>query len=195
MMGGDFEGGKEVFERTLEQKGYRTAYSNLGVAYYYLGDFEKSVALHRKAVELSPDENVKWINLADALYFAGRSGEAMEAFSRAEELSARRIAVDPTDFDTLFSSAWAQQMLGEKEKALLALRRGLEIAPDDPYGYYYAGLIAARNGDREVALESLRQALDNGYPPRMLASEPYLNELASDPAFEALISGSLQPGR
>ncbi len=190
LMAGDFEGGKEVFERTLEQKGYRTAYSNLGVAYYYLGDYEKSVAIHRKAVELSPEEEVKWINLADALYFAGRSSEATEAFGRAAELSARRIAVEPTNVDTLFTSAWAQQMLGEKDAALLALRRGLEIAPDDPYGHYYAGLIAARNGDREAALDSLRQALDNGYPPRMLASEPYLNELASDPAFEGLISGS-----
>ena len=189
-MAGDFESGKEVYEQALEITEFRTAYSNLGVMYYYLGDFEKSVATHRKAVELAPEESVKWLNLADALHFAGRREEARQAFERARELADARITIDPTDIDTIFTYAWASQMLGDEPAAERALRRGRELAPDDPYGLYYAGLIAASNGARESALESLGAALENGYPPRMLEAEPYLGDLRSDPAFVAMIAGS-----
>jgi TolB-like protein/Flp pilus assembly protein TadD/DNA-binding winged helix-turn-helix (wHTH) protein len=189
-MAGDFEAGKDVYEQALEITEFRTAYSNLGVVYYYLGDFEKSVATHRKAVELAPEEPVKWLNLADALHFAGRLEEAREAFERARELADARIAVDPTDVDTIFTYAWASQMLGDKPATERALLRGLELAPDDPYGLYYAGLIAVNNGEREAALESLGAAIENGYPPRMLEAEPYLGDLRDDPAFEALTSAS-----
>jgi serine/threonine-protein kinase len=189
-MAGDFESGKEVYEQALEIAEFRTAYSNLGVVYYYLGDFEQSVATHRKAVELAPEESVKWLNLADALHFAGRHEEASEAFQRARELADARIAVDPNDIDTMFTYAWACQMLGDKPAAERAVRRWREIAPDDPYGLYYAGLIAASNGAREAALESLGAAVENGYPPRMLEAEPYLGDLRSDPAFGAMIAGS-----
>lgn len=189
-MAGDFEAGKQVYEEALETAEFRTAYSNLGVMYYYLGDFEKSVATHRKAVELAPTEAVKWINLADALHFAGQPDEADEAFRRAAQLAEAHIAVDPNDLATIFIYAWASQMLGNRPAAERAIRRGLEIAPDDPYGLYYAGLIEARNGDVEAALESLRAAINNGYPPRMLAAEPYLDELSANPAFQAMVSPS-----
>jgi len=189
-MAGDFEAGKQVYEEALETAEFRTAYSNLGVMYYYLGDFEKSVATHRKAVELAPTEAVKWINLADALHFAGQPEEANEAFRRASELAEARVAVDPNDAATIFIYAWASQMLGDRPATERAIRRGLEIAPDDPNGLYLAGLIEARNGDVEAALESLRAAIDNGYPPRMLAAEPYLDELRANPAFQAMVSPS-----
>lgn len=187
-MAGDFEAGKLVFEEALAIKEFRTAYSNLGVIYYYLGEFENSVATHRKAVELSPEEAVKWLNLADALFFSAQREEAATAFRRAADLAESRVAVDPTDIDTIFTLAWAQQMLGESEKAKATVARGLTIAPKDPYGFYYDALINVRAGEHESALTSLRMALDNGYPAKMLAVEPYLDDLRANPEFQALIA-------
>ncbi len=157
--------------------------------YYYLGEFENSVATLRKAVELSPKEAVRWLNLADALFFSGQREEAATAFRRAADLAESRVAVDLTDFDTIFTLAWAQQMLGESEKAKAAVARGLAIAPKDPYGFYYDALINVRAGEHESALTSLHLAVDNGYPANMLAAEPYLNELHGNPEFQAMISG------
>jgi tetratricopeptide (TPR) repeat protein/DNA-binding winged helix-turn-helix (wHTH) protein len=189
-MAGDFAAGKEVFEESLAIREFRTAYSNLGVIYYYLGEFDKSVAMHRKAIELSPDETVKWVNLADALYFDGQRTAAADAFRRAAELGKARLDVDPTDVETLFLYAWALQMLGDADAARQAIGKGLAIAPTDPYGLYYAGLIDARAGRPESALKSLRLAVDNGYPPGMLAAEPYLSELRANPTFRSIISAS-----
>ncbi len=187
-MVGDFEAGKKAFEESLAIQPSQTAYSNLGVIYYYLGEFHKSVAMNRAAVALSPGEAVKWLNLADALHFAGDRHEAMDAFRRTEALAASRVSVDPADFDTLFLLAWAQQMTGQSDKAMESVARGLYLAPHDPYGHYYNALIAVQVGEQKHALHSLRLALDNGYPANMLAVEPYLESLRGHRKFQALIA-------
>jgi tetratricopeptide (TPR) repeat protein/TolB-like protein len=191
-MAGEFTEAKQVYEDALEIGEYPTTYSNLGVLYYYLWDFEKSVAMHRKAIELSPNESFKWVNLADSLHFAGREGEARKAFLRSTELATERLAVDPTDADTLFVRAWALHMLGRWEEARDALAKGTELIADDPYGLYYAGLIQLRSGDRDAALASFRRAIETGYPPKMLAAEPYIGDLRSDSDFQALLAAAPQ---
>ncbi len=187
-MVGDFEAGKKAFEESLAIQPSQTAYSNLGVIYYYLGEFQNSVAMNRQAVGLSPGEVVKWLNLADAQHFAGEHHEAMNAFRRAENLAASRVSVDSTDFDNLFLLAWAQQMTGQGDKARESMARGLRLAPHDPYGHYYNALIAVQAGEHKHALNSLRLALDNGYPANMLAVEPYLESLRGNRKFQALIA-------
>jgi class 3 adenylate cyclase/tetratricopeptide (TPR) repeat protein len=191
-MAGEFTEAKLVYEDALEIGDYPTAYSNLGVLYYYLWDFDRSVATHRKAIELSPNEAFKWVNLADSLHFAGREGEARKAFVRSTDLSAERLAVDPKDADTLFVRAWALHMLGRWEEARDALAKGAALVADDPYGLYYAGLIELRSGEREAALASFRRAIESGYPPKMLAAEPYIGDLRSDPEFQALLAAAPQ---
>jgi hypothetical protein len=64
------------------------------------------------------------------------------------------------------------------------------IAPNDPYGLYYGALIEVRAGNHDAALRALQSALDNGYPAKMLAVEPYLEELQQDPKFRRIISAS-----
>lgn len=189
-MAGEFTEAKQVYEDSLKIQDSRTAYSNLGVLYYYLWDFKKSVAMHRKAIELNPDDATRWINLADALQFAGREAEARKAFTRSAELAVQRLKVDPTDLDTTFVYAWALHMLGRWEESREVLDKGHALAPDDPYGLYYTGLIQMRSGEKDAALASFRLAIENGYPPKMLAAEPYIGDLRIDPAFAALLAAS-----
>ncbi len=61
---------------------------------------------------------------------------------------------------------------------------GLEIAPGDPYGFYYDALIKTRLGQYDAAIQSLESAVAMGYPPKMLAGEPYLAELRSRNDFQ-----------
>jgi tetratricopeptide (TPR) repeat protein len=186
-MVGDFESGRLAYEESLQIEKSETAHSNLGVIYYYLGEFEKSVAEHQAAVALNPGQTVKWLNLADALYFAGETAEATSAFDRASEIAESRLRVDPDDFDTLFLLAWARHMLGDTASARDYIVRGLEIAPKDPYGLYYSALIEGQAGNHEAALQALQSALDNGYPANMLAIEPYLEDLKQDSKFRKMI--------
>jgi tetratricopeptide (TPR) repeat protein/TolB-like protein/DNA-binding winged helix-turn-helix (wHTH) protein len=189
-MAGDIESGRLAYEESLEIEKSETAHSNLGVIYYYLGEFEKSVAEHRAAVALNPRQTVKWLNLADALYFAGETTEAASAFEKASELAQSRLKVDADDVVTLFLVGWAQQMLGDTAGAREYIDKGLDIAPNDPYGLYYRALVEVQVGNHGAALRALQGAIDNGYPANMLAVEPYLDDLHREPKFARLISAS-----
>jgi tetratricopeptide (TPR) repeat protein/DNA-binding winged helix-turn-helix (wHTH) protein len=187
-MAGDFDAGRIVFEEALDIQPSDTAYSNLGVIYYYLGKFEESVDAHRQAVEMKPGDPLNWLNLADALYFAGNEDESQEMFRRADELSANRLTVDPSDIEAIYVRAWSRQMLGDSETAREIVGRGLVIAPTNPFGFYYAALIETQIGDYTAAVDSLNAAIENGYPVAMLAAEPYLDELRSYSDFQSLVA-------
>ena len=187
MMAGNFDAGNRAFEESLRIQESDSAYSNLGVTYYYLGEFENSVSAHRKAVELIPQQPINWVNLADALYQAGHTVEAEEAFRKGTDLAERRITVDKDDFDTICILAWGKQMLGDNQVARDYIERGMSIAPSDPYGFYYSALIDVQAGQYDAALDALRLAVENGYPVTLLAAEPFLAELRSNNEFQTLV--------
>jgi TolB-like protein/Tfp pilus assembly protein PilF len=187
-MAGDFEAGKEAFEAALEIQPSAIALSNIGVLHYYLGQFGESVQAHREAIELAPGEPLRYLNLADALYFAGDIQESLDVFRRAGKLSADRLTVDPTDSDTMYVYAWSRQMLGDSDTAREFVAKGLAIAPTNPFGFYYAALVETQNGNYHASIESLRNAIENGYPVAMLVAEPYLEDLRSRSDFQSLIA-------
>jgi tetratricopeptide (TPR) repeat protein len=191
-MAGEFEEGRKVLEESLEVQPIQRTYSNLGVIYYYLGQFDKSVDTHRRAVELSPGQALMWLNLADSLHFDGQKAESEDAFRKAAELSRSTLRVDATDSYALVMLAWSQHMLGDSEAALDGIERALQIDSGDPYGYYYDALIRYQSGDEEGALTSLAEALDKGYPPGLLVAEPYLGEMRANDRFHAIIVNSIE---
>jgi len=189
-MAGDFEAGKIVFAEAIEIQPMQRSYSNLGVIYYYLGEFDKSVATHRMAVELGPGLAAMWTNLGDALYFAGQAEESAQAFQRAASISRKRLATNPSDTESVLMLAWSEHMLGNTEVALQLIAKVLPNAPNDPYSFYYDALIKNRSGDQRGALDSLRTALEKGYPAKMLIAEPLLGELRFNKEFQAMIAES-----
>jgi len=191
-MAGEFQMGRQVLEDSLAIRPQPRTYSNLGVIYYYLGEFEKSVDMHRRAVDMRPGQATIWLNLADAMHFAGRDEEAAAAFETARELSLNALSVDATDSEELGNLAWSKFMLGERDEASDIVDRAVANDPGDPYGYYYSALIRVQTGDTESALKLLRTALEKGYPPGLLVAEPYLGELRANDRFHAIIVESFQ---
>ena len=189
-MAGDFEAGKRVLIEALAIEPSNTAYSNLGVVYYYLGQFDEAVANHRQAVRMAPGDALNWLNLADAQHFLGMQQESREMFRRAEEIAANRLAVDPLDSEAIAVRAWARYMLGDSQAAREGIDRAVSVAPSDPFGFYYDGLIRTQLGDHRGAVDALKQAIELGYPTSLLAAEPYLEALRANKEFRALLEGA-----
>jgi tetratricopeptide (TPR) repeat protein/DNA-binding winged helix-turn-helix (wHTH) protein len=184
ILAGDLQGARKSLEQALALESRETTYSNLGVVYYYLGDFEKSVETHRKATETAPESRVAWANLADALYFSGDTDAAQAAFKRAAELSRQHLAINPADTEAILTLAWAECMLGNAEESNMLIQRAISASPDDPYAHYYDGLIKNINGDYAGAQEAMRRAADMGYPKIVLGMDPYLHKLRLASDFE-----------
>ena len=188
MMAGDFEAASEIFERALATEATPGILSDLGILYYYLGDFPKSVEYHRRAVELVPASATDRINLADSLHFAGRETEARSAFEEGVRLARESYVTDPTDPETLTILAWAETMLGNVSEGIRLADQAIQIAPDDPYSFYYRALVALQSNDPESAMDAIITAANLGYSRVMLAAEPYLEPLRDRMEYLALIS-------
>jgi tetratricopeptide (TPR) repeat protein/DNA-binding winged helix-turn-helix (wHTH) protein len=188
LMAGDFELAKQALEQSLEIETNPIVYSNLGVVYYYLGDFDKSVEVHRKVVELRPNSDTSWINLADALHFAGERSESRQAFERAAELSEAQLQVNANDSVSIALLAWARAMTGHTEEAVTLASRAVDLDPANTYSHYYHALTLLQHGDTDAAIEAIGRAIETGYSTNMLRAEPYLQELASNPGFQRLLA-------
>lgn len=187
MLDGDFEAALPALQRVIEISPRKSAYTNLGMMYYYLDRPEDAIEAQRKAVELAPNDHLAWSNLGDALWMAGAGAEARAAFETAERLVVAALGVNPNDPASLMDLAWIAAMLEQPTKARTLIGRALELAPDDPYAHYYAGLIRLRAGETAAALSAFEAALERGYPVNMLAQDPQLSAILDDSGFRRMV--------
>jgi TolB-like protein/Flp pilus assembly protein TadD len=188
MMTGDFRGAIDPLNRSLGIERHAYFLSSLATVYYYLGEYDRSVEVHRQALELMPEANFIWSNLGDAMRFSSQSERAGEAYQEAIRQSTALLEIDPSSAFDIMIKAWASAAVGEMETAKILIERALEFAPNDPYIRYYDALLKFFDGDKRSAIDAIDAALDMGYPAAMLAADPLLGELHGDRRFEQLLA-------
>lgn len=187
MMAGDFSGSLEALRASLSIEKDAYFLSNLGIIYYYLGQYDRSVEFHLQATEAMPESNSVWLNLGDALHFSSQPDEAVDAYRQAMNLSAELLAVNPHSPEDLYIHSWATAASGDQKQATTLIDRALSVAPNDPYVHYYDGLLKNFRGEKTAAISALELAVNMGYPSRLLAADPLLSDLRSEPRFKAIV--------
>ncbi|MGD8403686.1 MAG: M48 family metalloprotease [Anaerolineales bacterium] len=157
---GDFETAKDLYEQVaVLAPEFSTTYRRLSQIESQLGNPEAAEELARKAVELEPTA-FNQSALAAVLLDKDTPGDLQEAY----DLSSAAVAELPDDEYAnliLMVSAGATNNL---EIAREANERLLEIAPSNPVGHYYAGLLAALDSKWEQAEEELQLSQQLGMP-------------------------------
>ena len=189
MMMNNFAAAAPAFQKAIDIKPSKPAYSNLGLMHYYLGNLDAAIESHQTAVMLQPDDYLARSNLGDALWIAGRGDEATQQFERAGALAKKAFEVNPSDPFTIMDLSWINAMLDKHDEARALIDRARTLAPDDPYAHYYDGLVSLRAGQRDAALTALQVAAEKGYSRQLLAAEPHLASLRNDPNFSAIVNG------
>lgn len=87
-----------------------------------------------------------------------RSLRARDA-DRAAGIEPRPARIDHLGSSTYLEKGWSFLALGEDAAALQALRRALELAPDDPAAWALLGWAQIRRGEYEDALLTLQRVL------------------------------------
>jgi tetratricopeptide (TPR) repeat protein/DNA-binding winged helix-turn-helix (wHTH) protein len=191
MLDGDFESALEAYQRLLESGASQSTFSNMGLMYYYLDRPDEAIEAMRHSVELAPKSRLAWSNLGDTLRLGGKQSEAREAFQTAERLAGAALEVNPSDAPAVMDLAYILAMLDRPGEARELIDRAQALSPDDPYVYYYSGLIHVRAGQTGPALDDFGTALEHGYPVALLAQDPQLVSLRDDKRFRRLVgSGS-----
>jgi len=137
------------------------AFSNLGGAWLYLGEFDKAAAALSRSLELEPRRG-SYSNLGTVQYYRGRYGEAAGLFRKAVDLM-------PTDHRLWGNLADAIYFESNSQAAEPAYRKALELvdaelainprhAVNQALGAYYS----SRLGDTKRAQERIAIALAEG---------------------------------
>jgi TolB-like protein/tetratricopeptide (TPR) repeat protein/DNA-binding winged helix-turn-helix (wHTH) protein len=187
-MTADFGGAAAAFERSLALEPTRSAYSNLGTVYYFLGRYADAARMFGRATELAAEDHRVWGNLADALWQIDSSRqEAQSDYRRAITLAQRSLEVDPKDGISWMQLAYYCARAGQTEAVARYANRALELNADDEYVHYYAALVALQRGDANAALESLGRSVELGYPPQLVRAAPDFASLRNDNRFRKLV--------
>jgi tetratricopeptide (TPR) repeat protein len=188
MLSGDFAAAVSAFERALAVEPSPRTLMNLGMLHYYRGESAAAKEALEKALDMAPENHVAWSNLGDVLTFAGDGDGASRAFREADRLARDRLAVNSRDAATLTDLAWITAMSGNFAEAQQLIATALTLAPTDPYVHYYDGLVRARMGEADNALDRLETAVEMGYSRVLIRAEPHLAALRDNARFATLVN-------
>jgi eukaryotic-like serine/threonine-protein kinase len=164
-------------------------YTNLGTAYFHLRNFPEAAKAYAEATRLNDRDYLLWGNLGEAQNFAGNRREAETAYRKAIALAEETLKINPHDPELLKNLANYHVMLGEREPALKYLDQALAYGKSDKEILFSAALIYNRLGETGTALEWLSKALQAGYSLTTVRESPDLDNLRSNPRYQALVQG------
>ena len=192
-MNGDFQGAATAFERSLALEPTRSAYSNSGTVYYFLGRYADAARMFSRATEIAGEDHRVWGNLADALWQtdAGRA-QAQSDYRRAIALAQRSLEVNPKDAVTWMQLAYYSARVADSDRAQRYAERALALGSEDVFVHYYAALIALERHDSAAAIAALSRALQLGYPAQLVRAAPDFESLRSDARFRQLLAQAEQ---
>jgi tetratricopeptide (TPR) repeat protein len=125
---GDVNAAVASYRRSLALDPARAlAHVNLGIALAALGDAAGAERTYRAAIGVDAGESLAHFNLGNLYLRAGRAVDAVFAYEQA-------VAAAPGLAAAWFNLARANGVLGNRDSALDAVRRGLEFAPEDAAG-------------------------------------------------------------
>ncbi len=175
-------------QKSLQLEQSYEAFDNLGVAQFYLGKYTEAVQSFEKAVALNPNQQQTVGNLADAYRWAGQKEKATATYDRAIKLALKANQVNPNDAGVLGSLAEYSAKNNDPAEAQRWIRRARSIDQNDNSLIYKEALVNALAGQKEAALQSLREAFQKNFSVSESMNDPELKELRADPAFSKLVS-------
>ncbi len=183
-----------VLQQAMRHGANARLYGNLGTVLFALGRYGEAADAFEQAVSESrgsPNDYLKWANLADALrWLPGREADAREAYMSALRMSEVQLARYPDSVTLSSRVALYAARLGRFAQARERAESTIARAPRDADVLFRAALVAELSGSRDVAIERLRRAIEQGYPPHMIASEPDLLALRRDRRYHSMLTGT-----
>jgi len=124
----------EEFKKAAEiYPSYPDAWQQMGLAYYRLGENERSMESYQKALSLNPREPTTYANMGIIFFQKGDFRKAIELYQQA-------IQLDPNYADAYFNLGSSFGMIGEFTKAADNFHKCLELDPENARACYYLGI-------------------------------------------------------
>ena len=128
--------------------------NDLGVGYFLIGEYSKSVKALKKAVQLEP-ENESY------LYNLGNSYAENEDFNESILQYLKALEINPGHLPSLNNLADSYERAGNSEKAFEIFTYVVKIAPNDPFPLFNLGNFLLRSNRHIEAVKCYEKVLEH----------------------------------
>ena len=136
-----------LIQRSLAlESGQADWYSNLGIVYKAVQQFDQAIAAYERAIALDPSHVRAYNNLAVLLRATGKSAEAEAAYRKALE-------IDPQFIDAYHNLGVLLASTNRTKEAVICYCKVTTLAPRHPDTRRMLGLAYCVLGEREKAIE------------------------------------------
>ena len=186
---GDTQNALVAYERSLQLKPSRLAYTNIGSFYYYIGQFDASVNMQKLALEYAPDDHRVLGRLAESYRFIpGKDSESRSAFERAAVLALNNLKINNEDWSTRAELGRYYAHLERFEEAIELLELAVNQSQRNPEVLYLQALVFLKVGQSEEALTVLEEAVEQeGAFRQFIAADPDLQVFKENERFIRLL--------
>jgi len=186
---GDVPRSLKLFEQANAIAPTGVAQMNIGTAYYRLGRFADAVQAYTAAVKLDRASAVLHGNLGDAYLRLNRQADARREFEMARTLTLAALKVNERDARNLSRIAAFEAKLRMAPDAVAHAAQAVALAPRDPDVRFKQAVVHALIGEKDAALETLKQALALGYRAAEARADYDLAAIKGLPEFVRLVAG------
>ncbi len=186
----DFDAAIETYEKIPKPIPYALLASNIATAYFFQGNMETALHYFAMAVDLDPKGAELRRNYGDVLLRLGDPEAAEAQYREAVALMDSELEVDPGNAELRRRRAMYSAKAGDCDSAVpeaVALRSD---QPRNAFSAHHFAYVFALCGDRDLAIEAVREAIELGITPELLAQEDEFVRLSADPEFQALTAGN-----
>lgn len=156
---GNLENAEIYFRKTLEKSPNLYAYNNLGLIYYYRGQYDLALRNWQALLKEAPDKPLNTANVADALRQLDRKDESNAFYRQAIEKFRSALKTNRADDKSRAGMAMALAATGQCKQATDEIRGVLERQPDSPELRDYSTIAISRCKDWDWAKQLALSAI------------------------------------
>jgi tetratricopeptide (TPR) repeat protein len=166
-----------------------TAYWILGRIYHSTDRDRDAGELFQKAITLNPDLYSAYSDLQMVYERLGESEKWKDVFQRAAEMYPRYLSKHPEDGRAHMFYALHLARSNQTDDSKREAAKALELNPSDPLMLYNAACFYARIAETQLALKTMRRAVDAGYENFEWAKrDSDLESIRNEPEFVAMMT-------
>ena len=133
------------FEAAIEiYPSFADPYEQLGLAYFRLNDYDKSLKYYLKSLEYNPYKPVTYSNMGMIFFSRGQYDKALEVYLKAVELNPKHI-------DAQYNLASTYGTIGQFDKAIETFKIVIELNPNHAQAYYFIAITYKNMGKLKEA--------------------------------------------
>ena len=141
-----------IKEELQSSPGSSSLLNDLGVGYFLIGEYQRSLDALKEAVSLEPENSILHFNL-------GNTYSEIEEFEQAISCYLQALELNPSHIGSLTNLAHCYEESGDKNRSYEVFGYIVKTAPDDPLSHFNLGNFLLRQNRHIEAVKSFEHTL------------------------------------